>query len=376
MDANKPVGLGLIGCGAFGLFCLEVFRKLDGVRIAAVAAVRRDAADELANRFGVPAFYTYQELIACEEVECVHIATPPSTHYELLLAAVRAGKHALVEKPLAMTAAQADEMFAAVSRAGTIAAVNFVLRYNAVTDAVKAVLDSGALGRALSARLTNCAADSNLPPEHWFWNKKISGGIFIEHGVHFFDFYRHLLGDGEVLSAHAETREGTGQEDRVTCLVRHETGTLVSHYHAFDQVGPMDRTSHLIVCELGDIRVEGWIPMTLTVDAAVDERAEAALTECCPGCEVEVVETYDPECGTLFGRGKPRRVDRRIRLTYRPNEDKQAVYAESVRALLADQIAFLHDRSHKRRVDESNGVEAVRLAETAVNLAAERSKPR
>ena len=108
MSKLQPVGLGLIGCGAFGIFCLDAYSKLPGVRIAAVADVRPEAADAFAKRFGVPAHYDPAELIARDDVKLVHIATPPSTHYELVMKAVGAGRNVLCEKPLAMTVAEAD----------------------------------------------------------------------------------------------------------------------------------------------------------------------------------------------------------------------------------------------------------------------------
>ncbi|MHC4981853.1 MAG: Gfo/Idh/MocA family protein [Planctomycetota bacterium] len=369
MTSSETLGLGLIGCGAFGRFCLKAFSAMDQVRIAAVADIVKGPADAAAEDFSVPAHYDPAELIARDDVQIVHIATPPSTHYELVLAAAGAGKHVLCEKPLAMNVKQADEMLSACRKAGVIAPVNFVLRYNAVAEAAKAVITSGVLGRVLAARLTNCAADSNLPPGHWFWNKTVSGGIFIEHGVHFFDLYRYWLGEGEVIDAHTETREGTRQEDRVMCSVRHADGAVANHYHGFDQPGPMDRTDHRLVCELGDIRVEGWIPVTLTVDAAVDDAGAKKLAECCPGAKIEVLEKYEGNEGKLSSRGVKRKLSRRIRLSLTPNADKQAVYPESVRALLADQIAYIRDRSHARRITEANGREAVALAEAAAEVA-------
>jgi len=370
MAKKEPLGLGLIGCGAFGRFCLSAFSQLREVRPAAVADVVKAAADSAARDFGVPAHYDPAELIARDDVQLVHIATPPGTHHQLVLAAARAGKHVLCEKPLAMNVAQADEMLAACREAGVIAPVNFVLRYNAVTEAVKAVIDSGALGRVLAARLTNCAADSNLPPGHWFWNREISGGIFVEHGVHFFDLYRCWLGDGDVMDAHTETRKGTSQEDRVMCTVRHAGGAVVSHYHGFDQAAPLDRTGHRLVCELGDIRVEGWIPLTMTIDAAVDDGVAEKLAACCPNAKIKTVEKYERAVGEVSSRGVKRRLTRRISLSFTPNADKQAVYIGSVRSLLADQIAFIRDGSHARRVGESNGRDALALAEAAVKLAA------
>ena len=376
MQDEKPLGLGLVGCGAFGLFCLEAFAEMDSVRPAGVADVRKDAAAAAAATFGVPACGDPGELIARGDVDLVHVATPPSSHHELVLAAAKAGKHVLCEKPLATTVADADEMLAAARQAGVVCPVNFVLRYNAVTEGVKAVIDSGVLGGVLSARLTNCASDTPLAPEHWFWDKAVSGGIFIEHGGHFFDLYGYWLGPGEVISAHAETREGTGQEDRVTCTVRHagdaeagRTAAVASHCHEFDQVLMMDRTDHRLVCELGDIRVEGWIPLALTIDAAVDDRGAERLAACCPGAEVEVIEQFGPERRSVTSRGRPRSLTRRVRLRWRPDTDKQAVYVGSVRALLADQIAFIRDPAHQRRITEANGREAVALAEAAARLA-------
>jgi predicted dehydrogenase len=81
MSNTKPLGLGLIGCGAFGEFCLEAYNKIDCVKIAAVADVRSDAAEEFGQKFSVPAYNTPEELIADESVQIVHIATPPSSHH-------------------------------------------------------------------------------------------------------------------------------------------------------------------------------------------------------------------------------------------------------------------------------------------------------
>jgi predicted dehydrogenase len=370
MKNDEPLGLGLIGCGAFGLFCMEAFSEMKDVRVSAVADVRRDAAEAAAGKLRVPARFAASELIARDDVQIVHIATPPASHHELVLAAAGAGKHVLCEKPLAMNVAQADEMLAAAEEAGTIAPVNFVLRYNRVTDAVKAIIDSGVMGKVLSARLTNCASDTPLTADHWFWDRAVSGGIFIEHGVHFFDLYRHWLGPGAVIDAHTETREGTSQEDRVMCTVRHDNGAVASHYHGFDQFLIMDRTGHRLVCELGDIMVEGWIPLTAIIDAAVDDEGEAALRALCPDCRVETLAKVGGAPEGRISRGKPRSVSKRIRLTYRPNPDKQGVYAESVRALLADQVAHLRDRSRVRTVSEANGRDSLALAEAAARRAA------
>lgn len=369
MTKDGRIGLGLIGCGAFGEFCLTVFSGMEQVRIAAVADVYRQTADSLAEKFGAGAHYSPAELVARDDVDLVHIATPPASHYEIVMLALRAGKNCLCEKPLAIDTDQADQMLALASEKGLVVPVNFVLRHNAVTEAVKAVIDSGVLGRVLSARLTNCAGDTPLGADHWFWDKSVSGEIFIEHGVHFFDLYSYWLGAGKVISAHVETRDPTGQEDRVTCQVRHDNGAIASHYHGFDQLALMDRTDHRLVCEMGDIRVNGWIPLSLSIEATVDEQGLAKLTEALPGCEVEVVERYSADRGKTTGRGRPRNVSQRVIISLTPQPDKQKVYADSVASLLADQVAFILDHGHCRRVTEANGLAALALACRAAELA-------
>jgi len=352
------------------MFCLDAFSRLDDVRLIAVTHVRKDLTNSFGKELGVPVFGDPMKLMALADVDIVHIATPPSSHAELALAAIQGGKHVLCEKPLATNCRDAKEVLSAADKAGVIVPVNFVLRHNLVTDVVKAVIDSRLLGRVLAGRLTNCATDSPVQAGHWFWDRTVSGGIFIEHGTHFFDLYRHWLGCGEVIDAHTEMRDGTDQQDRATCTVRHDCGAVVSHYHGFDQVLMMDRTGHRLVCELGDIYVDGWIPLSLRIDAVVDEKGACQLSgELCPGCEMQTVETFDERHGKVISRGVRRDLTRRIHLTYQPNADKQAVYANSIRQLLADQIAFIRDPSHVRRVVELNGYDSLAMAVRAVELA-------
>ena len=371
MTDTNPIGLGVIGCGMFGRFCLRAYSQMPEVRIAATADRHLPAAQAAAAEFGAVATDDPQALIARDDVDLVYIATPPASHHALVLAAARARKHCLCEKPLALSVAQADEMLAAAAEHNVLAAVNLLLRYNEVSEAVGRIIASGALGRVLSGHLTNCATDTPIPAGHWFWDTSISGGIFVEHGVHFFDLYRSWLGGGAVVSAHAETREGTEQEDRVACLVRHEDGTLVRHYHGFDQPQMLDRTDHRLVCELGDIRVDGWIPLTVRVDAVVNDQTEPALREAFgEPWQPEVIGRYTGQAARPRSRGKERNLPRRIRVERTPHPDKLAAYADSARRLLADQIAAVRDPDHPRVVCEENGRAALVLAEAATRRAA------
>ena len=374
MSHDEKLGLGLVGAGAFGLFCLEAFADVDRVRLTAAARAGRPEAIEVCDRLSVPRLPKYSDVIRHPDVDVVYVATPPSSHRELVLEALRAGKHVLCEKPLALRADDASEMVGAAREGGRMLATNFVMRHSPAVEIVKRILDAGVLGKVLSASVTNCGSDSGLFPDHWFWDRSLSGGIFIEHGVHFFDMYEHWLGPGHICSAHAESRDNGGMEDRVMCTVRHGAGagvegTLVTHYHGFDQIAHMDRTDHRLVCEMGDVHVSGWVPLQVTVDAALDDAGADALAACCPAGQLRTIETFAPETMDVSGRGKPRHVTRRVRLDYADPLSKQDLYTKCVRDLLADQVAWLVDAGHRRKVTEDSGLSALRLAEAATDLA-------
>lgn len=367
--APAPLSVGLAGCGAFGLFCMEAYSKLPSVRIVAAARASKPQARERCAELGADVLDTYEKLLARDDVDIVHVATPPARHYELVTAALRAGKHVLCEKPLDVELARAEEILQLASRSRKVLAVNFVLRYSPVVEWVRSVLDSGVLGRPLAGQLVNCGSDSGLTDDHWFWDKSSSGGIFVEHGVHFFDLYEYWFGAGSVVEAHAEPHED-GREDRVFCTVRHHDGTIAEHSHQFDQISPLDRTRHRLICELGDVHVTGWVPSELTVDAAVDQDGAERLTEAVPQADLTVTERFDARFGGgIVGRGVKRKVDRRVRLTARRSDDKENCYADDLRALLADQVAFIRDASHKRKLTEDSAIASLRAATKAAELA-------
>jgi predicted dehydrogenase len=367
---TRPLGLGLIGCGGFGEYCLETYANTPGIRPAAAGDTVRAAADRLAGRFGIPAVYDAEAVMARDDVDIVHIATPPSTHHELATKALAAGKHVLVEKPLAVNLADADDILADAAARERIAPVNFVLRYSPVADAVDRIIHCGALGRVLHGVFENFAQDEGLGPRHWFWNPKVSGGIFVEHAVHFFDLYAGWLGTGKVTAAHAEMREDSTAQDRVMCMTRYDSGAVVYQYHGFDQAARMDRQNHHLLFELGDLYVYGWVPQSLVLTALVDEERLALLSGIIPSAQVEVLDSYARPQDRIFrSRWQERRATQKVRLSWDAGLTKDELYRKCIADLMSDQLAYLADRSRGRRVAEANGRDALAMAVQATELA-------
>src|SRR3954452_12472098 len=121
--------LGVSGCGGFGLFALQQFTQVPGVQLVGMAATHRPASLAAAARFGVENVDDLDEFLGRKDLDIVYIATPPFLHHEQAMAALEAGKHVIVEKPLAMTVAEADELIATARKRDRLVAANLMQRY-------------------------------------------------------------------------------------------------------------------------------------------------------------------------------------------------------------------------------------------------------
>jgi predicted dehydrogenase len=365
----KILGIGAIGAGGFGLFALQQFLQSPGVRLVGIADTFRDAALAMTRRFGVPEPVKMDALLANPEVDLVYIATPPFMHYAQARAALLAGKHVICEKPLALAVAEADELVALADAAGRLCIANLMQRYNPLWESVRRLIESHVLGDCLHGWFENYAADEGLGPKHWFWDRAKSGGIFIEHGVHFFDLFEGWLGPGEVVAAQRVLRPVSGIEEQVQCTVRHASGPLVNFHHSFTQPGRLDRQEFRLLFEHGDITLEEWVPVRARIRGAVDEAQTRTLLEFFPGARLDVLKTYGGQDRSARGREKTIDVAQQIELHQGLGDDKSRRYCELLRALFEDQLAWLGDRSHKRRITERNGRDSLAMAVAAARLA-------
>jgi predicted dehydrogenase len=366
--------IGVVGFGGFAQFAVQQFVQVPGVELVGMAGTHRDAAFAAAKRFGIPDIEEVDALLARPDVDLVYIATPPFLHYQQALAALNAGKHVICEKPLAMNLAQADELVALARSRGLLCIANLMQRYNPLFDVVGAIVREGVLGEVLHGTFENYAVDEGLPPEHWFWNRELSGGIFIEHGVHFFDLFAGWLGHGSVVAAQEAFRPGEGPgagvQEQVQATVRYASGPLVNFYHGFTQPGRLDRQELRLVFERGDLRLNEWVPTRYHIHAIADEPQTRRLFELLPHARLNVLEGYGGSQRVARGRFKPIDCYQKFEMHGGEENPKGRVYGDLLRAMLADQKAWIADRGHERRITEANGRDSVALAEAATRLAA------
>jgi predicted dehydrogenase len=363
MDQGE-IRTGVIGCGGFGLYALQQFAQVPGVVLAGMAGTHREAAHAAATRFGIPDIEDVDRLLARDDIDLIYIATPPFLHHAQAMAALRAGKHVICEKPLAMTVAQADEMIAEAHKRERLLVANLMQRYNPLCRAVGQLVQSRILGEPLHGYFENYASDESLGPGHWFWDRTKSGGIFVEHGVHFFDLLAGWLGRGSVVAAQRGERPGSSPpiEEHVHCTVRYSPAVLVNFYHGFHQAGRMDRQELRLVFERGDVTLYDWVPTRLRVQAIADEAQTRALCELFPGARLDATMIYGGKDRACSARHKNLDVYQMLELHWGEGTPKSHRYGELLRAILADQVAWIRDRGHERCITEHNGRDSLALA--------------
>jgi predicted dehydrogenase len=206
----KKWRFGILGLGhwysAYGL--ARALPEYPKAELVAVAWPNRTQLDEFSNTFGIAGYADYGELLAREEVDIVHIATPVAEIPDCTIRAAQAGKHIILGKPMAMTVEQADRMVAAVETAGVTCVAFQGYRRLSMAD-LKARIDAGEIGDVLvmhQAARWSIAEDwyrSGSPG--WFVDPaQVPGGAFIDEGIYWLDFFRWLTAS-EVVQVEAKT---------------------------------------------------------------------------------------------------------------------------------------------------------------------------
>jgi len=363
------IGIGALGAGGFGLFALQHFTQLPGVELVALAETHREAALTMARRFNISQLHNADALLARDDINLVYIATPPFLHHPQAMQALRAGKHVICEKPLALSLQQADEMIALAQEKHLLVVANLMQRYNPMFDSIRKLIESRLLGEFLHGYFENYASDEGLGPEHWFWDRAKSGGIFVEHGVHFFDLFEGWLGPGRVVAAQRTLRPESRIEEQVSCTVRYRDGILVNFYHGFTQAARLDRQAFGLLFERGDVRLEGWVPTGARISAIVNEEQTRGLMELFPGGRLDVLNVYSGSSRAVCARHKASDVCQKIEINYGLEDDKMRRYGELLRSMLRDQIQWIFDHNHHRIITHENGRNSLAGAAEAQRLA-------
>lgn len=256
----------LVGAGSIAAYHLSGLRAA-GAPAVAVASRTLTAAQAAAGAHGVPeALNDWRRLLDRRDVDAVIVATPDATHRELACAFLAVGKAVLLQKPMAVTAAEAGLIRDAARASGAVLEVSFMHRHFAEVVRARAMLAEGGLGEMLSARVRNATPGPDWAP--WFWRRAGSGGVVAQIGVHGIDLVRHLLSPIVSVAALGARRvpvrvlrDGTrvepDVEDHVSAAYLLQGGAMVSHEMSFSDTGTTDRFAMEVHGARGTLAIRG-----------------------------------------------------------------------------------------------------------------------
>lgn len=192
-EEPAPVRAGFIGTGNRGMYLMRAFMKLPGARIAALCDIKADRLDQAASAAAAhrPAtFADYRRLLEYPELDAVFIATPCDLHAEQAIAALQAGKHVYLEKPVGVTVAQVRDLLRAARSARTVLQVGQQLRSDERLRTTIARIHEGVAGEVIMVKAQRHASedlDHHGSSSDWFFDARRSGDVIVEMAVHNLD---------------------------------------------------------------------------------------------------------------------------------------------------------------------------------------------
>ena len=180
----RTVNVGVIGVGAMGENHVRVYHKMEEANLMGVSDVSERALKKIEKKYDAKGYTDYCELLANPEIEVVSVCVPTTFHHDVVMEAIRHKKHVLVEKPIAFTLTEAEEMIAAAKEAGVILATGHVERFNPAVQKAKELIDDGVIGDIVSAFAKRVGP---LPPRI----KDV--GVSIDLAIHDLDIMNYLF---------------------------------------------------------------------------------------------------------------------------------------------------------------------------------------
>lgn len=226
----KILKFGILGCGTIGDVHARALKEADGAELVAFCDVNEDRVKEYSSKYGVKAYSDYNEMLSDPEIDAVAICTPSGMHAEQSISALKADKHVLVEKPMALTAKDARAVCEEAKRSKGILSVIFQMRYTDDIRYLKKTIEDGKLGQ-----LTFCdlymkywREDSYYSASPWRGTFAMDGGgALMNQGIHGIDIMHYICGAPKLIGAKVKTLvHKIETEDTAAAVVEYASGAL------------------------------------------------------------------------------------------------------------------------------------------------------
>ena len=231
MSSDKEFRVALVGCGRISKNHFEAIDQIDGLELVAVADADPERAAAAGAQWGVPHFASYEKMLKDSKADVITIATPSGLHADQGVLAALAGKHVVMEKPMAISLTGADALVQACDKAGVQLFVVKQNRLNPPVQLLKRAIDRNRFGRVYMA---SCTVHWARPQEYydqapWRGTWEFDGGAFMNQASHYVDLIQWLMGPVEsVMAKTATLARRIETEDSGVAILKFRSGALGS----------------------------------------------------------------------------------------------------------------------------------------------------
>ena len=226
----QEVRFGVIGCGMIANFHAAALAAIPEARLVGCYDAYAPGAQAFAQARGITAFDTLEALLASPEIDAVSICTPSGLHTPQAIAAMRAGKHIVCEKPMSLTLADADALIATARETGVKTCIISQFRFTPAVQQVRRALEAGALGRVVSGSLQMkyFRTEAYYAQAGWRGTWAMDGGgALMNQGIHGVDVFRYLMGPVRELTGYTRTLTRPIEvEDSAVAIVEFASGAV------------------------------------------------------------------------------------------------------------------------------------------------------
>jgi len=208
------------------------YNGCEDVELVALVDIDLKKAEELADEFDVKEVYQdWTKLVDKKDLDLICIATPNYLHAEMSIAALKRGKHVLVEKPMAISRKEMDTMIRVAKEAKRLLMVDQTLKFDPVYETAKQIIETGVIGKIFSLRASHSCGGPGpwSPTGKWFFEKeKAVYGALFDEGIHKIDAIRYITGKevAEVSAFLSNLQPDIEVEDNAVCMLKFEDGSL------------------------------------------------------------------------------------------------------------------------------------------------------
>ncbi len=292
------IRFGLLGCGRIAKRHSDLLggNHIEGARLIAVCDPIAARADTIASKFGVPAHRDMDELLAREDIDAVSVLTPSGLHPQHVIACAKAGKHVIVEKPMALRLQDADDMIRACDEAAVKLFIVKQNRFNVPVVKAREALEAGRFGKLIlgTVRVRWCRDQAYYDQDSWRGTWAYDGGVLTNQASHHIDMLEWFLGDVESVHARAITALARIEtEDTAVATLKFKSGAL-GIIEATTAARPTDLEGSLsILGEKGMVEIAGFAVNQIRHWRFVDEQPS----------DRDVIEKFSVNPPNVYGFG-------------------------------------------------------------------------